>query len=92
MLSTLDAALEIEATLDRGELWAAQTPQVFRTPALRAALAVDAAVRDTATDESMLVEAAGGRVLIHPVGTANLKVTNPHDLRLAELLLAERAG
>ena len=75
---------------DRGsrELWAAQTPQVFRVEALRAALAVDAATRDAATDEAMLVEAAGGTVLIHPTGPENLKVTTPHDLRLAELLLA----
>ena len=51
-------------------LWAAQTPQVFRAEALRAALEVDAAVRDAATDEAMLVEAAGGRVLIHPVAGA----------------------
>ena len=33
---------------------------------LRAALAVDAEARDAATDEAMLVEAAGGTVLIHP--------------------------
>ena len=39
----------------------------------------------------MLVEAAGGRVLIHPSRRANLKVTTPLDLRLAELLLADSA-
>jgi 2-C-methyl-D-erythritol 4-phosphate cytidylyltransferase len=89
--SVANAHLEIGATLDRAELWAAQTPQVFRTEALRAALEVDRATRDAATDESMLVEAAGGTVLIHPVGDANFKVTNPHDLRFAEVLLAERA-
>jgi 2-C-methyl-D-erythritol 4-phosphate cytidylyltransferase len=87
-----DAHLAIEATLDRGELWAAQTPQVFRTAALRAALEVDEETRDAATDESMLVEAAGGTVLLHPVGEANFKVTSPHDLRFAEVLLAERAS
>jgi 2-C-methyl-D-erythritol 4-phosphate cytidylyltransferase len=80
----------VVATEDRSTLWAAQTPQVFRTAALRAALAVEDAVRDAATDEAMLVEAAGGTVLIHPSGPENLKVTTPHDLRLAELLLAER--
>jgi len=80
----------VGATLDRSELWAAQTPQVFRTAALREALAVDEATRDAATDESMLVEAAGGTVLIHPTGPENLKVTTPHDLRVAELLLRGR--
>jgi 2-C-methyl-D-erythritol 4-phosphate cytidylyltransferase len=76
----------IEETLDRSELWGAQTPQVFRTAALRAAL--DA--HDVATDEAMLVEAAGGIVLLHDPGAPNLKVTTPLDLRVAELLLAER--
>jgi 2-C-methyl-D-erythritol 4-phosphate cytidylyltransferase len=83
--------LEVEATLDRSVLWAAQTPQVFRTAALREALEVDEAMRDAATDEAMLVEAAGGTVLLHPVGAPNLKVTTPDDLRIAELLLSERA-
>lgn len=77
-------------TLDRSELWGAQTPQVFRTASLRAALAVDAATRDAATDEAMLIEAAGGKVLVHDPGAPNLKVTTPTDLRVAELLLAER--
>lgn len=76
----------VAATLDRSELWGAQTPQVFRTAALRAAL--DA--HEAATDEAMLIEAAGGTVLIHDSGTPNLKVTTPQDLRFAEILLAER--
>jgi 2-C-methyl-D-erythritol 4-phosphate cytidylyltransferase len=83
--------LAIEATEDRSRLWAAQTPQVFRTQALRGALA--AAERpEEATDEAMLVEWDGGTVLIHPVAEQNLKVTTPLDLRVAALLLAERAG
>lgn len=77
-------------TLDRKELWGAQTPQVFRTVALLAALQVEESVRDAATDEAMLVEAAGGTVVLHDPGTPNLKVTTPLDLRVAELLLAER--
>lgn len=82
-------ALRILTTEDRSRLWRAQTPQVFRTQALREALA--AAERpEEATDEAMLVEAAGGTVLIHPVAEQNLKVTTPLDLRVAELLLADR--
>jgi 2-C-methyl-D-erythritol 4-phosphate cytidylyltransferase len=88
--STLDRPLAIERTENRSELWGAQTPQVFRTDALREALA--AAERpEEATDEAMLLEWNGGTVLIHPVAAENLKVTTPLDLRVAELLLAERA-
>jgi 2-C-methyl-D-erythritol 4-phosphate cytidylyltransferase len=83
--------LKIEATADRAELWAAQTPQVFRTAALREAL-VAAERPEEATDEAMLVEWSGGTVLVHPVAAPNLKVTTPLDLRVAELLLAERVG
>jgi 2-C-methyl-D-erythritol 4-phosphate cytidylyltransferase len=77
---------EIAATLDRSELWGAQTPQVFRTEALRKALRS----AHTVTDEAMLIEAAGGKVLVHDPGVANLKVTTPVDLRVAELLLDGR--
>jgi 2-C-methyl-D-erythritol 4-phosphate cytidylyltransferase len=74
---------QISETVDRGELWAAQTPQVFRTEALRKALRS----ADSVTDEAMLIEATGGKVLVHDPGVANLKVTTPVDLRVAELLL-----
>ncbi len=76
----------ITETLDRSELWGAQTPQVFRTEALRKALKS----AHTITDEAMLIEAAGGKVLAHDPGVVNLKVTTPDDLRIAELLLGER--
>jgi 2-C-methyl-D-erythritol 4-phosphate cytidylyltransferase len=82
----------IEATVDRGALWAAQTPQAFRVEALRGAPAAGPERLAEATDEAMMVEAVGGRVLIHPSAPENLKVTTPLDLRIAELLLSERGG
>jgi 2-C-methyl-D-erythritol 4-phosphate cytidylyltransferase len=86
------ALRHIERTLDRARLWGAQTPQVFRVARLREALAGDPERIAAATDEAMIVEAAGGKVLIHPSPAENLKVTGPLDLRLAELLLAERGN
>jgi 2-C-methyl-D-erythritol 4-phosphate cytidylyltransferase len=85
-----NSPLEVERTLDRDRLWAAQTPQVFRVDALRAALEARGEAVGWATDEAMLVEAAGGRVLICPAPPENLKVTTRRDLRLAEQLLEER--
>jgi 2-C-methyl-D-erythritol 4-phosphate cytidylyltransferase len=82
-----NVGLAIESTLDREGLWAAQTPQVFRAEALRRALAAYPDDAPAATDEAMLVEAAGGRVLIHPSSPENLKVTTPYEMRVAELLL-----
>jgi 2-C-methyl-D-erythritol 4-phosphate cytidylyltransferase len=84
--------IAVVETVDRGRLWAAQTPQAFRVEALRRALAADPSQIESATDEATIVEAAGGRVLIHPSSPENLKVTTPLDLRVAELLLAERSA
>lgn len=80
---------EVERTLDRSRLWAAQTPQAFRTGALRRALEAAESLA-AATDDAMLVERLGGRVVLHPAPPENIKVTTPLDLRVAELLLAER--
>ena len=80
----------VSATLDRSRLWAVQTPQVFRRDALARALAVDDELLAQATDDAWLVERSGGRVRVVPSSPANLKVTTPYDLRLAEHALRER--
>jgi 2-C-methyl-D-erythritol 4-phosphate cytidylyltransferase len=80
----------VMATLDRSRLWAIQTPQAFRRAALERAMAVDDAVLARATDDAWLVERAGGTVRVVESTPANLKVTTPFDLRLAEHLLADR--
>ena len=82
------AGLEVMRTLDRSRLWAVQTPQVFRRAALEAALAVDDELLARATDDAWLIEQAGGRVRLVESTAANFKVTTPHDLRVAELLLS----
>jgi 2-C-methyl-D-erythritol 4-phosphate cytidylyltransferase len=80
----------VVATLDRSRLWAIQTPQAFRRAALERALAVGDDVLARATDDAWLVERAGGTVRVVESTPANFKVTTPHDLRVAELLLADR--
>jgi 2-C-methyl-D-erythritol 4-phosphate cytidylyltransferase len=82
----------VARTVSREHLWAAQTPQVFRTEALREVLGADPRRLTAATDEAMLVERAGGKVLIHPVSAENIKITTELDLQIAELLLAGRNG
>ncbi len=81
---------EVRETLDRGELWSVQTPQVFRRGALERALEVDAQALAAATDDASLIERAGGRVIVVPGPAENIKVTTPLDLRVAELLLGDR--
>jgi 2-C-methyl-D-erythritol 4-phosphate cytidylyltransferase len=79
----------VTATLERSSLWAVQTPQTFRTEALRRA--VDASELDRAYDDAQLVEAIGGDVRIVESSRDNLKITTPFDLRVAELLLEARS-
>lgn len=74
-------------TLDRRGLWAVQTPQAFLARTLRRAHEGD----PEATDDSALVEATGGRVVVVPGEARNLKLTRPEDLALAEALLATLA-
>jgi len=75
--------LVVDATLDRSELMAVQTPQAFRAEVLHRA---HAAVTD-ATDDAALVEKMGGRVVIVAGETTNIKITGPGDLAVASVLL-----
>ena len=75
----------------RSELWAVQTPQVFRREALESALARSEAELAAASDDAMLVEADGGRVRLVHCESENFKVTTAADLALAEQLLREPA-
>jgi 2-C-methyl-D-erythritol 4-phosphate cytidylyltransferase len=70
-------------TISRDNLVTVQTPQAFRTGALRAAHAGGG----EATDDAALVEAAGGRVVVVPGDARNLKITTPADLVVAAALL-----
>jgi 2-C-methyl-D-erythritol 4-phosphate cytidylyltransferase len=81
----------VSESLDRRELWAVQTPQVFRRAALERALDVSAEVLAQATDDAWLLERAGGRVIVVRASEENLKVTTRLDLDVAEMLLARRA-
>jgi 2-C-methyl-D-erythritol 4-phosphate cytidylyltransferase len=69
--------------VDRNGLVAVQTPQAFRASALRRAHAAE----PEATDDASLVEAAGGKVVVVEGSPANLKITRPVDLAVAEALL-----
>ena len=83
----------VARTLERGRLWAVQTPQVFRRAALENAL-VEASdeLLAAATDDAWLIERAGGAVRVVPSSPGNIKVTTSTDLKVAELLLRERAS
>ena len=84
-----DAGGRVIATLERASLWVVQTPQAFQPGPLLKALGEGDLSR--ATDDAQLVEAVGGDIRVVEAPRHNLKVTNEQDLRIAELLLADRA-
>jgi 2-C-methyl-D-erythritol 4-phosphate cytidylyltransferase len=86
----VEGAGVVRETLERGQLWAVQTPQVFRRAVLERALDVEPEVLAAATDDASLVERAGGKVIVVQAGAENLKVTTPLDLELAAMLLSRR--
>jgi 2-C-methyl-D-erythritol 4-phosphate cytidylyltransferase len=73
----------VEATLDRSELRAVQTPQAFHADLLREAH--EKAQRDgvVGTDDAMLVERLGHPVRVVRGLAQNVKITTPDDLRRA---------
>ena len=86
-IKTAGDDMVVSNTLDRGKLWSAQTPQIFRS-----ALLADAhlAVADAVTDDAAMVEAMGGKVKLFLGSYDNIKVTTPEDMSLAKALLKAR--
>ncbi len=84
---------KIRATIPRERLILTQTPQVFRRDILIEAFARARADQFTGTDESSLVERLDQvEVSVIPGSDRNIKITRPHDLKLAELFLSEESS
>ncbi|MGI9132323.1 MAG: 2-C-methyl-D-erythritol 4-phosphate cytidylyltransferase, partial [Rhodoferax sp.] len=77
----------VAQTLERGDKWLAQTPQMFRLGMLQTALR---ALGDAATDEASALEAQGLAPLLVAGSAHNFKVTYPHDFALAQAVLEAR--
>jgi 2-C-methyl-D-erythritol 4-phosphate cytidylyltransferase len=82
---------ETVTTIDRTDLWRAQTPQAFRTQVLKRAHAEARRAGFVGTDDAQLVERVGGSVALVEGNTHNLKLTVPEDFALAEAMAALRS-
>jgi 2-C-methyl-D-erythritol 4-phosphate cytidylyltransferase/2-C-methyl-D-erythritol 2,4-cyclodiphosphate synthase len=76
----------VAATIDRREVWLAQTPQGYRRDLLLRAYAAAGADASGATDESALVERLGAPVTLVASGPGNFKITGPDDVARARAL------
>lgn len=77
---------QIVETVDRTDLWAAQTPQVFKRQLLLDAYAQRGDFQ--ATDEAQLIENLGHPVKIVEGSSLNQKITTAADFRMAEALVS----
>jgi 2-C-methyl-D-erythritol 4-phosphate cytidylyltransferase len=73
-------------TPPRENLWAVQTPQVFRFAIIKEAYQQS---RGDVTDDAMLVEQIGNKVKLFQGSYDNIKITTPRDLAIAETIIKE---
>ena len=83
-LKRADADGRVAATLDRSGLWRAQTPQGFRFGEILAAHEQAASAGLDLTDDAAVAEWAGLAVTLVPDSAANIKLTTPEDLAMAD--------
>ena len=72
-------------------LFRSQTPQGFHAPLLYQAFERAAVEKFYSTDEAGLVERLGVKVKLVEGDYANIKITTPEDLAIAEMLLSHKA-
>ncbi|MCI5125018.1 MAG: 2-C-methyl-D-erythritol 2,4-cyclodiphosphate synthase [Candidatus Electrothrix sp. AR5] len=85
----VEGGTEIIGTVDRSQLWHAQTPQAMDLHLLERAYEYAAATEFIGTDEASLLEHAGVSVSVVMGSEENIKITRPEDLRIAATLLRE---
>jgi len=77
----------VKGTLDRQELWAVQTPQVFRFDIITKA---HEQITGDVTDDASMVEQLGYQVKLYMGSYDNIKITTPEDLALAEVIARKK--
>lgn len=89
-IKQIDPDNNIAKTIDRSELWEAQTPQVFKPEIIRNAYKNLDSLSEAITDDAQLVEATGTKVKIVKSDSGNIKITQPSDLTIAAAILKSR--
>lgn len=89
-LKRADTNLLVVDSVDRHQLYAMQTPQIFERKLIEDAYGAVYAQNISVTDEVSAVERLGHKVVLVVNDNFNFKITYPRDLRLAESVLNER--
>src|SRR5438045_3765282 len=89
-LKLADANYVVSGSIDRQNVFAMQTPQIFRRESLLEAYERVSGNSLIVTDEVSAIEHAGGSIVIVPAQDHNLKITYTGDLPIAEFILKQR--
>jgi 2-C-methyl-D-erythritol 4-phosphate cytidylyltransferase len=87
-----DAGLFVSGSVDRHQLYAMQTPQIFERQLLEKAYRAVAGKKIPVTDEVSAVELLDHKVALVVNDDFNFKITYPRDLALAEFVLRQRGA
>lgn len=82
----------VQESVERTGLWAMQTPQIFSAGLILQAYASVMAKHEMVTDEVSAVQKLGKKIALLKNEDWNFKITFPHDIELAEHVLALRAS
>ena len=91
-LKRADNQLLVSGSVDRDQLYAMQTPQIFERQLIEEAYRAVYAENIFVTDEVSAVERMGRKVVLVVNGDFNFKITYPRDLPVADFILRERAS
>ena len=90
-LKRADADLLVVASVDRHQLYAMQTPQIFERKVIEDAYRAVYAENILVTDEVSAVKRLGYKIALVLNDDFNLKITYPRDLPIADFILCNRA-
>ena len=90
-LKRAGADLLVGGSVDRHQLYAMQTPQIFERELIEDAYRAVYSEKVSVTDEVSAVERLGHQISLVLNGDFNFKITYPRDLPVAEFILRERA-
>jgi len=90
-LKRVDADLLIVGSVDRHQIYAMQTPQIFERKLLEDAYRAVYAENILVTDEVSAVERLGYKVAFVLDDDFNFKITYPRDLPVADFIIRDRA-
>jgi len=90
-LKYADTDFFVRGSVDRHQLYAMQTPQIFERRLIEDAYRAVYAENASVTDEVSAVERLGHKVILVPSKDLNFKITYPRDLALAEFVLTQQS-